>query len=147
MFKFVKNQSENNFRWISAILILIWSNPQILKIRTPGYTTLICVKIYCDFDIFTAIFILLKSQIYWNLPFFFRLLKVTEIISVNWNYWNWNFLPSFSTQDFPRNFPEFYGKRTGQNQYNQNNITEIFKLKNSGNSQPMSLTLTLKLPT
>ena len=88
LFKFDKNQSENNFRWFSAILILIWSNPQIFKIRTPGYTTLICVKIYCDFDIFTAIFILLKSQIYWNLPFFsdyWKLLKLspsTEITEI-----------------------------------------------------------------
>ena len=88
LLNFDKNQSENNFRWFSMILILIWSNSQILKIRTPGYTTLICVKIYCDFDIFTAIFILLKSQIYWNLPFFsdyWKLLKLspsTEITEI-----------------------------------------------------------------
>ena len=51
------------FRWFTAVLILTWSNLQILTIHTPGYTSLICVKIYCGFDIS------LRFSIYWNSSF------------------------------------------------------------------------------
>ena len=78
------------FRWFSAILILTRWRSQILIIRTPGCTTLICVTIYCEIDIssdfhFTVITTELK---------FTSFIQITEIISVSWNYWNWNFLPS-----------------------------------------------------